>query len=225
MGGADVRADGSGLSGLADRVGAVGGTLSVASPRGGGYNAAGRYPAGRKPGSACEIGVQRGIGQILLREEANRAAAPHKTLGAAALESLDVSRTRGPPAAVRRAATASPSPSGRFTSSKHRIGTDRAGKNQRLGAAAGFPHNLVAPSGEKAKGRRAKRWIIVDDQDLYSRLPADAVIGGHLLRIPSTERACNGASPRLTSSGTRARRVHVGAVRAEGGGRACRRSR
>jgi PAS domain S-box-containing protein len=36
VGGAAVRADGSGLSGLADRVGAVGGTLSLASPQGGG---------------------------------------------------------------------------------------------------------------------------------------------------------------------------------------------
>jgi PAS domain S-box-containing protein len=36
MGGAAVRADGSGLSGLADRVGAVGGTLHLESPRGAG---------------------------------------------------------------------------------------------------------------------------------------------------------------------------------------------
>ena len=36
VGGASLRADGSGLSGLADRVGAVGGTLIVESPRGAG---------------------------------------------------------------------------------------------------------------------------------------------------------------------------------------------
>ena len=96
---------------------------------------------------------------------------------------------------MRRAADSQSVAVGKVHVEQDRIGTDRAGKNQRLGAAAGFPDNLVAPSREKAKGRRAKRWIIVDDQDLYSRLPVDAVIGGHLLRSLNSNALAMGLAP------------------------------
>jgi len=84
--------------------------------------------------------------------------------------------------------------------------------------------NLVAPRREQDERRGPKRWVVVDDQDPCSGVPVGAV-SGHACRIGSTEGACNGASPRLSASGTRARRGPVGAARAQDEDRTCRRAR
>jgi hypothetical protein len=47
----------------------------------------------------------------------------------------------------------------------------------------------VAPNREKDARRTAKRWVVVDDQDLCSALPVGGVVRGHLPSI----RASHGA--------------------------------
>jgi hypothetical protein len=75
---------------------------------------------------------------------------------------------RGPRAAARRAARASPSPSGEVHVEQDGIGTDRGGERHPLSGGAGLADNLVAASREQDKRRAPKPWVIVDDQDRCS---------------------------------------------------------